>query len=75
MDLFLLGTGATKWDIGGGLTFVQDDLHYVYGIASTKLNHPKSFLSFTNMSSEELLTWVEYATQKPSTSDEVHRET
>ena len=36
MDLFHIGTGAAKGDSGGGLTFVQDDLHYVYGIVSTK---------------------------------------
>ena len=32
MDIFLIGTGARYGDYGGGLTFVQDDLYYVYGI-------------------------------------------
>ena len=34
MDIFLIGTRAGWGDSGGGLTFVQDDLYYVYGIAS-----------------------------------------
>ena len=60
MDLVLLGTGAAKGNTGGGLTFVRDStqLHYVYGIASTKLNHPKPLELFTDISNVELFSWL-----------------
>ena len=68
MDLFLLGTGAAEggfggippvlMDTGGGLTFAQDDLHYVSGIASAKLKHPKPFVLFTDINNLELFSWL-----------------
>ena len=72
MDLFLLDTGATTGERGGGLTFVQDDLHYVYGIVSTKVKKAKSFITFTNVSNVELFIWLNHAKR---IFDEAHKET
>ena len=72
MDVFLIGTGAAGGDAGGGLTFVQDDLYYVYGIASTKVQDVNSFITFTNISDEELFKWINYMKHE---FDAAHAET
>lgn len=69
---FSNGTGAASGDSGGGLTFVQNDLHYVYGIVSTKVKGAKSFATFTNVSNVELFRWFNDAKR---TFDEEHVET
>lgn len=64
-----VGTGAAS---GDSLTFVQNDLHYVYGIVSTKVKNANSFATFTNVSNVELSNWLNDARRK---FDEAHFET
>ena len=43
------------------LTFVWDDLYYLYGVVSTKVKEENSFITFTNVSTVELSKWLNYA--------------
>ncbi|XP_073997613.1 modular serine protease-like [Rhodnius prolixus] len=51
------GTGVQPGDSGGGLTFVRNKQHYVYGIVSLKLRNEDTFAAFTNVT--EHIDWLE----------------
>lgn len=54
-----LGGMADSGDSGGGLTFVRNGIHYVYGIVSTKmLSNAKKLRLFTNLMNEVHRTWL-----------------
>nr|ATU83018.1 secreted hypothetical protein [Pristhesancus plagipennis] len=51
------GTGVQPGDSGGGLTFIRNKQHYVYGIVSLKLRNVNTFAAFTNVTEHK--DWLE----------------
>lgn len=52
------GGKADKGDSGGGLTFVRDGTHYVYGLVSTKIGDDKKVRLFTNLMDDSHWSWL-----------------
>ncbi|XP_014240869.1 modular serine protease-like [Cimex lectularius] len=50
------GTSVQQGDSGGGLTFVRNGNHFIYGIVSLKQKNQNTFAAFTNVT--EHLTWL-----------------
>lgn len=56
---FVTGGKADKGDSGGGLTFLRDSVHYVYGVVSTKLTaEDKNVRLFTYVLNDGHLAWL-----------------
>lgn len=54
------GGKADRGDSGGGLTFVREDIHYIYGIVSTKLfGDEKNVRLFTNLMNDGHKAWLQ----------------